>query len=263
MKKIWVLAVLALSAFIITGCSCVKDTESLNQVSLLQGLTLWDYYGSKTIKELKWLWNIGLGTFDGLNWELIMLDWVVYRANDKLEIEVPSDDESIPFANVTFFDNDEEYELSNISSIDDLKALLDQKVDKLGNNRFYMVAISWTFNTMHIRSEKKQSEPYKTLVEVLRVDQTEKKLSDVEWTVVALYTPSYMSDLNAAGWHLHFITKDRKIGGHVLGLDLNKETVIWDYTNNFKLHLPDGEFYKALDFSVNQDDDIKEVEQGQ
>jgi hypothetical protein len=33
---------------------------------------------------------------------------------------------------------------------------------------------------MHIRSEKKQSEPYKTLVEVLRVDQTEKKLSDVE-----------------------------------------------------------------------------------
>jgi len=68
MKKFWVLAVLALSAFIITGCCNVKDTESLNQVSLLQGLTLWDYYGSKTIKELKWLWNIGLGTFDGLNW---------------------------------------------------------------------------------------------------------------------------------------------------------------------------------------------------
>jgi acetolactate decarboxylase len=72
-----------------------------------------------------------------------------------------------------------------------------------------------------------------------------------------------MSDLNAAGWHLHFITKDRKIGGHVLGLDLNKATVTWDYTNNFKLHLPDGDFYKTLDFSVNQDDDIKEVEQGQ
>ena len=263
MKKSWVFAVLVLSLLMIAGCSNVKDTESLNQVSLLQWLTLWDYYWSKTIKELKWLWNIGLWTFDWLNGELIMLDWVVYRANDKLEIEVPSDDEWIPFANVTFFDNDEEYELSNISSIDDLKAKLDEKVDELGNNRFYMVAISWTFNTMHVRSEKKQSEPYKTLVEVLRVDQTEKELSDVEWTVVALYTPGYMSDLNAAGWHLHFITKDRKLGGHVLGLDLNNATVVWDYTNNFKLHLPDGDFYKALDFSVNQDDDIKEVEQWQ
>ena len=263
MKKFWLLMMLSLSLFVITGCCNTKDTESLNQVSLLQGLTLWDYYGSKTIKELKWLGNIGLGTFDGLNGELIMLDWVVYRANDKLEIEVPSDDELIPFANVTFFDNDEQYELNNISNIDDLKAQLDSRVDKLGNNRFYMVAISGVFNTMHIRSERKQSEPYKTLVEVLRVDQTEKELSDVEGTVVALYTPEYMSDLNAAGWHLHFITKDRKTGGHVLGLDIDKATATWDYTNNFKLHLPDGDFYKSLDFSVNQDDDIKEVEQGQ
>jgi alpha-acetolactate decarboxylase len=49
-----------------------------------------------------------------------------------------------------------------------------------------------------IRSEKKQSEPYKPLAEVLSVDQTEKTLKDVEGTVVALFTPAYMSDLNAA-----------------------------------------------------------------
>jgi alpha-acetolactate decarboxylase len=51
---------------------------------------------------------------------------------------------------------------------------------------------------MHIRSEKKQEEPYKPLVDVLRVDQTEKKLNNVEGTVVALFTPEYMGDLNAA-----------------------------------------------------------------
>jgi alpha-acetolactate decarboxylase len=37
----------------------------------------------------------------------------------------------IPFANVTFFDNDLEYELSDISSIDELKAELNKKVDEL------------------------------------------------------------------------------------------------------------------------------------
>jgi hypothetical protein len=33
---------------------------------------------------------------------------------------------------------------------------------------------------MHIRSERKQEEPYKPLVDVLRVDQTEKKLDSID-----------------------------------------------------------------------------------
>ena len=262
MKKIWILTTLLFGSFLLAGCNNVNDTETLNQVSLLQGLTLWDYYGSKSIWEVKELGNIGLWTFDGLNWELIMLDWVIYRANDELSIEVPSDDELIPFANVTFFDNDLSYELKDIKTIDELKAELDKKVEELGNNRIYVISIDGKFNSIHIRSERKQTEPYKPLVDVLRVDQTEKKLDNVEGTVVALYTPDYMGDLNAAGWHFHFITSDKQTGGHVLNLDLENGTIIWDFTDNFKLHLPDGKFFKSLDLTVNQDDDIKEVEQG-
>ena len=263
MKKIYLVFSLLIGCLFLTGCNNVKDNETLNQISLLQGLTLGDYYGSKSIKEVKELGNIGLGTFNGLNWELIMLDWIIYRANDNLEIEIPSDDELIPFANVTFFDNDLEYELNNINSIEDLKTELDKKIEELWNNRIYVIALSGNFNAMHIRSEKKQEEPYKPLVDVLRVDQTEKKLNNVEGTVVALFTPEYMGDLNAAWRHFHFITKNRKTGGHVLNLNLDKGTIIWDYTNNFKLHLPEGKFFKSLDLTINQDDDIKEVEQWQ
>ena len=262
MKKFWLLFTLSLTLFLITGCCNTKDTDTMNQVSLLQWVTLGDYYGSKSIKELKWLGNIGLWTFDGLNGELIMIDWIVYRANSDLEIEIPSDDELIPFANVTFLDKDLEYELKDISSVDDLKNQLDKKVAELWDNRFYMTSITWKFNSIHVRSERKQSEPYKPLVDVLRVDQTEKTLDNIEWTIVALYTPDYMSDLNAAGWHFHFISKDRKSGGHVLNLDLDTATIIWDYTDNFKLYLPDWKFFDSLDLTVNQEDDIKEVEQG-
>lgn len=263
MKKLFSLFILSLSFLLFTWCSNNVDRETLNQVSLLQGLTLGDYYWSKSIKELKELGNIWLWTFDWLNWELIMLDWVVYRANDELAIEIPSDNELIPFSNVTFFDNDLEYELKDIKDINTLKAQLDEKISELWNNRFYMAAISWSFNKVYIRSERKQEEPYKTLVEVLRVDQTEKTLENVDWTVVALFTPDYMWDLNAAWWHFHFITKDRKSGGHVLDLDLWNWTIIWDFTDNFKLHLPEWKFFWSLDLTVNQDDDIKEVEQGQ
>ena len=264
MKKIRLLTTLLIWGLLLTWCCCnVKDTETLNQISLLQWLTLWDYYGSKSIKEVKELGNIWLGTFDGLNGELIMLDGTIYRANDELSIEVPADDELIPFANVTFFDNDLEYELNNINSIEYLKTELNKKIEELWNNRIYVIALSWNFNSMHIRSERKQEEPYKPLVDVLRVDQTEKTLDNVEGTIVALYTPDYMWDLNAAGWHFHFITKDKQTGGHVLNLDFANGTIIWDFTDNFKLHLPDGKFFKALDLTIDQDDDIKEVEQGQ
>jgi acetolactate decarboxylase len=60
-----------------------------------------------------------------------MLDGVVYRANADLEIEIPSDNELIPFSNVTFFDNDEEYQLKDIKDIASLKKQLDSKVNEL------------------------------------------------------------------------------------------------------------------------------------
>ena len=85
MKKLFSLLILSLSFLLLTWCCNNVDNETLNQVSLLQWLTLGDYYWSKSIKELKKLGNIWLWTFDWLNWELIMLDWVVYRANDKLK----------------------------------------------------------------------------------------------------------------------------------------------------------------------------------
>ena len=68
-----------------------------------------------------------------------MLDGVVYRANADLEIEIPSDNELIPFSNVTFFDNDEEYQLKDIKDIASLKKQLDSKVGRIQsiNNAFH------------------------------------------------------------------------------------------------------------------------------
>ena len=43
------------------------DRETIFRVSLLQGLTLDDYYGSVTVKELKEKGDTGIGTFEGVN----------------------------------------------------------------------------------------------------------------------------------------------------------------------------------------------------
>ena len=37
---------------------------------------------------------------------------------------------------------------------------------------------------------------------------------------VCVYFPDYMDGINAVGWHLHFVSDDRKHGGHVFDITM-------------------------------------------
>ena len=246
-----------------TSQPSTADREVISQVSLLQGLTFGDYNGSVPVSRLKELGDTGIGTFDGLNGELIMLDGVVYRAAHDGSIEVVADEETVPFANVTFFDGDESLSLSGIDTVSALKEALDQKVQETGSNRFYMVRAEGTFRTMEVRSERPQTEPYEPLADVLETDQTFFSYQEIEGTVVGLYCPAYMSDLNAVGWHFHFISDDKAAGGHVLDLSADTLEVSMDRTDGFSMILPDNDMFNSFDLTVDQSDDIKKVETGE
>ena len=172
----------------------------------IQGLTFGDYNGSLSAKEVKALGDTGIGTFDGLNGELVMLDGVIYRAAGDGSVEAVPDTETIPFCDVTFFDNDKSQTLTDVQDIDALKGALDQKVNEFGSNRFYMVRIDGTFKEMNVRSELAQTKPYEPLAKVLETDQTFFDYTDIKGTVVGLYCPAYMDRLNAVGWHFHCST---------------------------------------------------------
>lgn len=237
-----------------------EDRDTLYQVSLLQGLLQGDYNGSISIGELKACGDTGIGTFDRLNGELIMVDGVVYRAAGDGTVEVPSDDETIPFSNVTFMDADEEVSINNVASFDDLMEILNGKVAELGGNRFYMIRIDGVFNTVYARSEYAQDKPYEPFVVVLETDQTFFDMENVSGTVVGLYCPAYMSELNNAGWHLHFISDDRTSGGHVLDLAIEEAVITWDYTDNFEMILPDNDEFTQIDFSIDRSEDVRRAE---
>lgn len=269
MKKFICMFLVIAFVFAFAGCGQTEATSEANsnrdviyQVSLLQGLTLGDYYGSVTVAELKKHGDIGIGTFDALDGELIMLDGVVYRAAGNGSVEIVPDDETIPFSNVTFMDADEIKTFNGALNYEALCAELNKMVEEKGKNRFYVIRIDGTFSEMNVRSEYAQEEPYKPLVDVLKTDQTFFDYVNVEGTVVGLYCPPYMSDLNAVGWHLHFVSKDKTKGGHVLGFELTEATLKWDNTDEFQMILPQNEAFKKFDLTVDQSSDIEEVEKG-
>jgi len=237
-----------------------KNQKVLYQVSLLQGLTYGDYKGSVTIKELKEHGDIGIGTFDKLNGELIMVDGVVYRALGNGSVEVVFDNETVPFAMVTYMTLDESKNLQKIADYETLCDELNKIVKEKGVNRFYFVRIDGTFNEINVRSVYAQKEPYKRLVEVMDCDQTFFDYKNIEGTLVGLYCPPFMAGINAVGWHLHFISKDKRSGGHLLGLNIANAKLTLNGIDGFEIRLPQNKEFQMFDFSTDQSEDIKKIE---
>lgn len=240
-----------------------QDRDVLYQVSLLQSLANGDYKGSITVGELKKHGDIGIGTFDGLNGEMIMLDGVVCRAAGDGKIEKVSDQETVPFCVATYMDADTTKSLKDISNYDTLVAQLDQMVAEKGINRFYMVRIDGKFRQIKVRSVRAQKGPYKRLTEVMEHDQTFFDYADTEGALVGIYCPPYMSYMNAVGWHLHFISKDKTQGGHVLDVNIADAVLTWDDTDGFQMQLPQSDMFSGFDLTVDQSEELEKIEKGQ
>ena len=263
MKKFFTVAILTTAMLFNTASAApapAKDRETIYQIALLQSLAMGYFDGSISVKDLKTHGDTGIGTFEGLDGEMIVLDGVVYRANRDLKINVVADKVTVPFSNVTFFDKDFSVKLADVQSKDALEKIFNEQVAKYGRNSFYMIKLSGTFNEVLIRSESGQKEPYPTLVEALKT-QNEISPKNIKGTIVGLYCPDFMSSLNSTGWHFHFISADKKIGGHVLELNLKSGEAQFDKTDNFLLNLPTKENFHALNFKKNMTEDIRKAEQ--
>lgn len=269
MKK--AITILLTTVLVLTLASCSKaqtanndtDRETIYQVALLQSLTQGYFDGIITVGELKEHGDTGIGTFEGVNGEMIVLDGTVYQALGDGTVKEADDSETVPFSNVTFFETDGSVTLSDITDINTLKEQLNAAVEKQGGNMFYMIKISGNFEKMYVRSEWKQEKPYRTLDEALSTDQTEFHYENINGTIVGLYCPDYMSGLNATGWHFHFVSEDHSKGGHILDLTFDKAEAVYDTTPTFAMCLSDNGEFQGMELSKDVSEAIKQVETGE
>lgn len=244
-----------------TAYAETADRETIQQVALLQSLAQGYFGGTVTVGQLRELGDTGIGTFKGLNGEMIVLDGVVYQALGSGEVVVADDKETVPFSNVTFFDKDITLPLTGIKDKTALEAQLNRVVEENGENSFYMIKLHTTFPSILFRSEYGSSEPYPTLVGALKEKQTEFTHKDITGTIVGLYCPNYMGGLNSTGWHFHFISDDKKHGGHVLELSFQSGEVLMDKTDAFSMLLPDDKHFQSFNLAKDMKEDIRQAEQ--
>lgn len=248
----------------IVGCSSsyadnpITERETLTQVSTIGALLEGLYASVITVGELLECGDFGIGTFEGLDGEMIVLDGKCYQIKDDGVAYLVNDSVGVPFADVTCFDIDYE---GVIAGGTDLEGFENQLAEVLPTkNIFYAVKIEGTFTFMQTRSVAGQVKPYPPLTEVT-TDQVVFDFNNVKGTIVGFYCPEYVDGVGVAGYHLHFLTEGLDAGGHILNFTVEDATVYLDYTNDFYLILPgDGSDFYDTDFSLDYSDEIEEAE---
>ena len=188
------------------------DHATLFQISTTGALVQGVYRGAVTLGALKEHGDFGLGTFEGLDGELVALDGAFFQVHASGKIEKPSDGALIPFAVVTNFRPDRRANLSDFESFAALTASLDGL--RRSDNLFFAVRIDGEFDEMHTRAACKAYEGVPLVAATAQ--QAEFTFKATKGTIVGFWSPTYAKSLNVSGWHLHFLTDDRKGGGHVL-----------------------------------------------
>lgn len=220
--------------------------------ALVEGI----YRADTTIGRLHQKGNLGIGTFNDLDGEMVLLDGKVYCLRPKGDAEVIGDDVRTPFALVTQFEGDTQEHFDRpVAEADFEHALLDLIPS---TNLMYALRIEGKFSYIRARSVPKQSN-YLPLADIAQL-QTVFEFHDVEGVIVGFFTPDFLSGIHMTGLHLHFITADRKHGGHLLGAATNDVTVVLQHAPSIELGLPLTLDFLTMERTRDMEADLDKVE---
>jgi acetolactate decarboxylase len=200
--------------------------------------------------------DFGLGTFDSLDGEMVMLDGRAYQITGDGLVREVDEQAATPFACVTFYapvsHDDLDEELSYADFQDWILRLLPSP------NIFYALRIEGSFADVRVRSVPRQ-DSYRPLVEVA-ADQPEFTFADVEGTLAGFYTPAFLESLSVPGLHLHFLSGDRRQGGHLLECRPRRVRAGVQFISTLELGLPMSLDYLTWDFRRDTGADLDKAE---
>ncbi|GAB6989944.1 acetolactate decarboxylase [Paenibacillus pini] len=235
-----------------------KKENKLFQYSTINALMSGQYDGDITLDEVKKHGDFGLGTLNGADGELTEIDSKFYRFDSKGKMTQVKGDLKTPFVVTTNFQAEKTAKITNVANTTELTAKLLEQMDN--KNNFYAFKMPVKLTYLKTRSEPKQERPYRLLKDVLAEQQVEFEYKNVSGTFVGFYTPNYAATINVPGFHFHFVSDDKTIGGHILNLAFDEANVQIDPITQFEVQLPQTKEFAEADLTKIQLQDIIDVE---
>lgn len=221
------------------------DHHTIYQVSTSGALVEGVYDGCVRVGELLEHGDFGLGTFDGLDGEGILLDGRCWQARADGSVLPAPADALAPFWVATRFQSDQTTTVSAVASWADLIARLDAL--RSNANLFVALRIRGVFERIRYRVACKTQSGV-DLVQAT-ASQATFDLQQVSGTLVGFWTPGYARTINVPGYHLHLLSDDHQHAGHVLELKAEQLEVALHQESHLQLVLPETPAFLKADLS--------------
>lgn len=246
--------------FAATSLSAVAAEPALYVYSTIDALLAGAYDGEMTVKDLSAKGNFGLGTYNRLDGEMVVHEGVNYHVRFDGTVSVADPSDRVPLAYVVPFLPTETFDAEAIAQLTAIETLVDQRV--ANKNMFYAIEVKGTFKGITTRAIAPQIKPYRPLAEVSK-EQVTFKRDSVAGTMVGIRSPSFSKGISVPGFHWHFISDDKKYGGHILAVELTKGTVRLAQVRRFDVELPSTEGFASADQEKDRSAELRKVESAQ
>ena len=232
------------------------DRHLVYQTSLMSALLDGIYDGDTTVATLLEHGDFGLGTFNALDGEMLILDGVCYRMRADGTVDPADGDDLSPFAVVTEFVPTVTIPVDGPATRDQAVALINERLQSA--NYLYAVRLTGEFEWVRVRAVQRQEKPYQPMSEAIRGEKT-LEFGRSTGVVAGFRTPLYGQGIGVPGGHVHYIDAARGHGGHVLDFKLSSGIIEICIGTDLHLELPLTAEFKQADLSP--DDLADQIEQ--
>ena len=226
------------------------------QTSLMSALLDGIYDGDTTVATLLEHGDFGLGTFNALDGEMLILDGVCYRMRVDGTVAPAAADDLTPFAVVTEFVPSLTIPVTEPATRDEAVRLITDTLQSA--NYLYAVRLTGEFEWVRVRAVERQEKPYQPMSEAIRGEKT-LEFGRSRGVVAGFRTPLYGQGIGVPGGHVHYIDAEHGHGGHVLDFKLLSGTIEICIGTDLHLELPLTAEFKNADLSP--DDLADQIEQ--
>jgi acetolactate decarboxylase len=218
-SKAIVLALLAaVMAAPASGESLEPKSDDVFHYSVIDAMRNGVYLGDLTVAASSRHGDFGLGTFNNLDGEMIAVDGVVYRIAPDGMVAPAEPERKIPFAAFAFFTSDAREDVTVTGGYDDLQQALIAKLAT--RNVPHAIRIRGTFPEIVVGGANPVSDSDRTPLAELMKARPQYSGYDVTGTIVAFYYPTYVGGVDLSPFHMHFISDDKRMGGHIMAMRL-------------------------------------------
>jgi acetolactate decarboxylase len=230
--------------------------HTLFQVSTSAALVEGVYQGAVRVSRLLSHGDFGVGTFVDLDGEMAVLDGICYQIVANGTVAQVEGDRLIPYAVVTRFSSDRRADHQEVRDFAALAAACDRLREP--NNVFYAFRANGAFQTVTTRVMKPVAKG--TTLSAAASVQQEFRFEELRGTLVGIWSPAFASSFSVPGYHFHFLSEDRKRGGHVLDCRASEVQIEGCAMNEMHVSLPETKDFLQADLTRDPQADLMKAE---